>query len=310
MQRRTFLRLMALSGAAIVRPPWTVGFGDRKAQAMLGTARAKLDPRASLYGHWVVSSKLPAFAYTADQDALPAAEWDPIIAPLTRRNWLMVGNQAIRLQGANDGTVALFDETYGLRWLTAPDPAGTGVSVIDDTDKQWGTDYSLRAGDSTPLRTFGPTWFQVQDSHAGLSLTRTILCPEGEVPWLLIRVQLALSGKAKGVRSIQHTERWALRPRFLNLLEAVDQRRSRAELAVTYAVTQSAAGLVAVEQFASASAPGAVGAATKYLIGPPATLVLERLADTAGDASYRFENGSPHPTLEIALARSEAREEN
>ena len=41
----------------------------------------------------------------------------------------MVGNRAIRLQAANDGTVALFDERYGLRWLVAPDPAGTGVSI-------------------------------------------------------------------------------------------------------------------------------------------------------------------------------------
>ncbi|HXQ22097.1 MAG TPA: hypothetical protein VN812_10530 [Candidatus Acidoferrales bacterium] len=300
MRGRALLRLMVLSGAAAMRPLWTLGRGDRIAAA-LGTARATLDPRTSIYGHWVVTNKLPAFVYSADQEALPAAEWDPIIAPLTRRNWLMVGNRAIRLQCANDGTVAVFDETYGLRWLTAPDPVGTGVSLIADTDRQWGTEYSSRAGERTPLRTFGPTWFQVQDSYAGLSLTRTILCPEGEVPWLLVHVQLALSANAPHARSIRHTERWALRPRFLNVLETTDQRRTRAELAVTYAVSQSAAGPVAQEQFAAVSTPGAVGAAAQYLIGPPATLVLERLGGTAGDASYRLD-GSPHPTLEIATS--------
>jgi len=70
-------------------------------------------PRPSLYGTWVVENDLPAFVYDIDQEAEPAAVWDPIIPPWTpsRRNWLMVGNQAIGLQGANDGTVALFDET-------------------------------------------------------------------------------------------------------------------------------------------------------------------------------------------------------
>src|SRR5438046_757794 len=82
------------------------------------------------------------------QGGIPATEWDPILpigVPKTRRNWLMVGNQAVRLQCSNDGTVALFDETYGLRWLTAPDPVGTGVSVIVD-GKHWSSEYSQRAG--------------------------------------------------------------------------------------------------------------------------------------------------------------------
>jgi hypothetical protein len=66
-------------------------------------------------------------------------------------------------------------------------------------------------------RTFGPTWFEVEESYAGLTLTRTILCPEGAVPWVLVHVRLALSGTATEMRPIRHTERWALRPRFLNV---------------------------------------------------------------------------------------------
>jgi hypothetical protein len=263
-------------------------------------------PRPSLYGTWVVENDLPAFVYDIDQEAEPAAVWDPIIPPWTpsRRNWLMVGNQAIGLQGANDGTVALFDETYGLRWLTAPDPSGTGISIIDDEGKQWGTEFALRAGENQPLRTFGPTWFRVEDTFKGLRLSRTILCPEGEVPWLLVHVQLALSSDAQGTRAIQHTERWVLRPRFLNLLSPLESwssavlRRVQAELAVGYIVSQSPNGLAAEEQFASASAAWPVGEAAKHLIGPPATLVLERLGDTSGEASHRLD-GAPHPTLEI-----------
>ena len=313
MQRREFLHLMALSGAAVVQPPCIGPFEAPAARAQSsGPCAGGSLPPCSLYGHWVTRNNLPAFVYEVDQDATSAVKWYPTIPWFTpsRRNWLMVGNQAIRLQGANDGTVALFDESHGLRWLTAPDPAGTGVSIIDDPGpnperpqkppKQWGTEFSSRAGESTPLRTFGPTWFEVHDAYAGLGLTRTILCPEGEVPWLLVHVRLTLSAMAK-TRTITHTERWALRPRFLNLpvWTSMDVRRKEAELAVTYAVSQSAAGLVAEERFATADAPGDAGKAAKNLFGPPAILILERLADTDGEALF---TGSPHPTLEIATS--------
>jgi hypothetical protein len=250
----------------------------------------------SRFGHWSTRDGLPAFVYDADQDALPEAEWDPLLSPPTRRHWVMLGNRAIQMQVANDGGVALFDETNGLRWLTAPDPAGTGFSVIEDAGgKVWGTDYSMRAGEETPVRTFGPTWFEVRDSYRGLTLVRTVLAPEGEVPWVLVRVHLRLAADS-APRSIRHVERWALRPRFLNFLETSEQRRQRALAAVSYSVDESPAGLTAVEQFASPGDPGEAGQAASSLIGPPATIALERLGGTEGSAAYA---GEPHPTLEI-----------
>jgi len=300
MRRRDFLHLTVLGGAAMTASSWTLGCGDRTGGAAPGLDGLTVEPRASLYGKWALRAGLPAFVYEADQDALAAAEWDPIIAPPTRRNWLMVGNRAIRLQAANDGTVALFDESHGLRWLVAADPVGTGISIIDDgSGKFWGTDYRLRAGEAPPLRTFGPTWFEVSDSYRGLSVERTILCPEGEVAWLLVRVRLSLAGDAGAPRSLRHIESWSLAPRFLNLLETPDQRRARAALAVKYEVSESPAGLVATERFATTTDPGDAGAAARFLIGPPVTLVLERLAGTAGAAASHALNGAPHPTLEV-----------
>src|SRR6185369_2391789 len=126
VRRRTFLQLVVLGGAAMAHSP----------RIMAGTRRT------SPYGRWVSRHGVPAFVYDADQETLPGAEWDPIIAPRTRRNWLLVGNTAIRMQGANDGTVAFFDESEGLRWLVAPDPGGSGVSVVTEADgRMWGTDY-------------------------------------------------------------------------------------------------------------------------------------------------------------------------
>ena len=306
VQRRTFLRWLVAGGASLATAPWT---GHSRGTAFGAPRDLPVDPRASLYGRWVVRGRLPAFAYEADHETLPEAEWDPIVAPRTRRHWVMVGNRAIKLQAANDGTVALFDEGDGLRWLVAADPVGTGVSLLDDGGRLWGTDYAARAGGAPPVRTFGPTWFEVKDALGGLTLERTILCPEGQVPWLLVRVRLALARAASASRTVRHVERWALRPRFLNLLESTDLRRTRAELAVGYDVTPSGSGLVAVERFAPPTSPGAVGQAARTLIGPPATLVLEPLGGTVGEARFA---GTPHPVLEIetplVLAPGERRE--
>src|SRR5262245_26783950 len=287
MDRRTFLRLMAAGGVMATRA--------RPLTAVAGAGNAA--PR-SLYGRWTVRDGLPAFVYELDQDAEPAAEWDPILAPPTRRNWVMLGNRAIRLQAANDGTVALFDEGDGLRWLVAPDPDGTGISILRDGGREWGSAYAMRGGERPPRRTFGPTWFEVEDAFRGLVLTRTILCPEGEVPWVLVHVRLALARSTSGARRVQHIEQWRLRPRFLNLLETAEVRRTRAEAAVGYDVAATRRGLVATERFAAPTDPGPAGAAARFVIGPPATLVLESLGGPRSEPGHRLDGG-PHPVLEI-----------
>ncbi|MCW5889205.1 MAG: hypothetical protein KIT14_01495 [bacterium] len=297
MRRRTFLRLATVSSAVVATRAWPA------AAASGGGSDGR-------WGRWVVRGGLPAFVYLADQEAVPEAEWDPIAAPRTRRHWVMLGNRALSMQVANDGGVAVFDERHGLRWLTAPDPTGTGVSVLDDAGVRWGSAFADRAGASPSRRTFGPTWFMVEDARDGLALERTVLLPDGDVPWLLVRVRLTLARGARGPRTLRHVERWALRPRFLNLLESEAQRRTRAGLAVSYEVAPTAAGLVARERFATPGTPGPAGAAAAFLIGPPATLVLERLGATAGTS--RLVPDTPHPTLEIetplALGPGDARE--
>ena len=107
----------------------------------------------SLYGEWSTRGGLPVFVYRADHDVLPEAEWDPIQALPTRRHWVMVGNRSIQMQVANDGRVALFDERYSQRWLTAPDPAGTGVSLIEEDASA--VSRRLRHGPATAAGTPG-----------------------------------------------------------------------------------------------------------------------------------------------------------
>jgi len=287
--------LLAFGGAGLLAP----GLGLSSPSWGRGRERARLGAAAgSPYGRWVVRDGLPAFDYDADQDVLPEAEWDPIVAPPTRQHWIMIGNRAIGLRAANDGTLALFDEAHGLRWLVAADPTGTGVSVLDDGGATWGSAHAMRAGETAALRTFGPTWFRVRDARAGLALERTVLCPEGEHPWVLVRVRLGLAAGAGGARTLRHVERWALGPRFLSLIADPVERRIDAEAAVSYVVTPTDRGLRADERFASRSAPGELGASARRLSGPPASLVLERLGRTPGTAAERAGDG-PHPVLEI-----------
>jgi hypothetical protein len=302
MRRRSFLRLTALSGSAAALPSWFLGCGGGEDRTASRLPDLEVSPGSSAYGRWILRDGLPAFVYDADQETLPGAEWDPILAPPTRRHWLMVGNRAIRLQAANDGTVGVFDEGDGLRWLVAPDPSGSGVSIVEeDGGRVWSTDYALRAGEATPERTFGPSWFEVRDSLGGLVLERTLLCPEGEVPWVLVRVRLSLAGDAPAPRMLRHVERWQLRPRFLNLLEGNELRRARAAAAVRYDVTATATGLVARERFADPSDGGDAGEAARFLIGPPATLVLEALGGPAGTPRVAL-RGEPHPALELVTS--------
>jgi len=287
--RRDFLRLAAAGGAAI-GVPWIAACGDRSRS---GDA---IDPRASPFGRWVERDGLPAFAYDADQDALPFALWDPILSPPTRRHWAMLGNRALRLQAANDGTVGLFDESEGLRWIIAPDPSGSGESILDDGGTRWGSAWANRASEQTPVRTFGPAWFAVEDVCAGLTLQRTILCPEGEVPWLLVRVRLALARDADGPRTLRHVERWSLAPRFLNLFESEEHRRQVAASAVAYDVAPLPRGLVARERFVVPPEDPSLATA---VFGTPLTLVLEALGDTVGTARVAPGDAAPHPALEV-----------
>jgi len=284
--RREFLGATALTlfACATTTP---LGCGDGTDNGDAGEPR--VDPRASAFGFWSVEDGLPVFVYTADQDNLAAAEWDPLLYPPTRRHWHMFGNRAIQAQAANDGTVALFDEGDGLRWLTAPDPSGTGVSLLQESDgRTWGSGYARRGGEVIPERVFGPAHFTIRDRYRGLTMTRTILAPEGEAPWLLVCVELALARDLATERHVRHVEQWSLRPRFMNFLLTADARRDNAVRAVTYEVHSGERRIDALERF---TADGFA------LFGAPAHLRLEALDTT--QALPRV-SGDLHPTLELA----------
>lgn len=261
----------------------------------------------SHFGDWIIEDGLPAFLYTCDHATDPAALWDTRSQGDTRRHWVGLGNRRIQMFVDNEGTAALFDEHTGLRWLTAPEPCGTGLSWIqEDGRRDWGSLFGARGGGEF-RRTFGPTWFRVEHSDGGLHLERTILCPEGEAPWVLVRVRIRADRDA----SIRHIEEWAVRPRFFNLDVAIDLTpahheglRRTAEASVSYRTVIAPNAIRAIED--AQMPPPRRG--LPIVFGERPVLKLESLSGPA-DASAE---GPPHPTLRLAtvleLTAGESRE--
>src|SRR5512146_3092727 len=133
----------------------------------------------SSFGHGTTRDALPAFSYTAALRRDAAPDGTPV------GQLLLVGNRCIQLAASADGTTGLWDERYGGRWLTLGDPSGTGMSIITEgSGERWATAADAWPDGAPPVRTFGPTWFEVACEREGLTVERLVMCPEGESPWV------------------------------------------------------------------------------------------------------------------------------
>ena len=217
-------------------------------------------------GHWVTTESLPVFRYTADQDHYPPARWDPQVDAATTRHWVHLGNRRITLVADNEGLSGLWDEHTGCRWLTEPSPHGTGITRVTTGEGTLSTAYAAGVPES---REFGPTFSRVTVADDGLTVSRTVLCPEGEQPWVLIRVRL--TNDTDAARRLTVQEEWAVRPAAIDLAFA---GRAAEPVAVT-AVERVDGGL-------RAGLPG------------DEHLILQRLGDRTVHASWM---GADHPVL-------------
>ncbi|NCF19081.1 MAG: hypothetical protein GWP63_12635 [Haliea sp.] len=278
--RRVMIKQSALLAGAAVLPPALPRY-TLSSDKSSGASTMSSSP----FGFWRIQESLPEFVYTANQQTLAEALWDPIDRPQSRRHFHMMGNRAIQMQVSNTGDIALYDESEGMRWLVyGDDEQGTGHSVITEQDgANWGSQFSRRPAGDVPERVLGPTYFGVNVSHRGLHLQRTVLCPEGDLPWVLIRVDLSLD-KTALPRTINHQEQWQLRPRFLHSWQSSDSREEAAA-GVKYGIKKSANAMIATENFGEA----------ELSIGNPATLMLHALGDDA--SMLAGSAGMAHPML-------------
>ncbi|MFI1916842.1 GH36-type glycosyl hydrolase domain-containing protein [Nocardia sp. NPDC020380] len=157
---------------------------------------------ASAFGQWTEIDGLPAFRSVPVGDT-----WDPITDPPTTRRWIHVGNRRITLVADTEGRSGLWDEFTGCDWLVEPRPRGTGVATVTCGDGV------VTSDGAAPL--FGPTFARTCADGAGARLERTVLCPEGEQPWVLIRVDV--TNTAANPRAYTVAEDWEVRSHRVNL---------------------------------------------------------------------------------------------
>ena len=240
------------------------------------------------FGAWIERDGLRAFSCAAAY--APGVEREGALASPQA---LLVGNRCVQLYACNDGTVGLWDERFGGRWLTSPEPSGTGVSVVMESDgATWGTAHADWPG-GRATRTFGPAWFEVACEREGLRIERLLLCPEGEAPWVLVRVRL--TNTSDRARRVRHVERWRVSPLFLNLTVRAADRFEHAK-AVRYRV-EAASGRIVAHEARTAEARALEQQRLAQIFGPAIDVVLEALG---GQAAVASDDGAEHPTLELA----------
>jgi Glycosyl hydrolase 36 superfamily, catalytic domain len=149
----------------------------------------------SVFGEWTTAEGLPAFEYRAGP-----SPWDPIIDPPSTRHRVHLGNRRITLVADSDGRTGVWDEHTGCRWIAED----TGIGR-----------FGALSTDAARTKLFGPTFCRVTAAGEDAEVERTVLCPEGEVPWVLIRVDVVNRGSGVLRRSL--TEEWVVRPRLVDL---------------------------------------------------------------------------------------------
>jgi len=191
--------------------------------------------------------------------------------------------------------MGLWDERHGGRWLTLGDPSGTGTSTItEENGQRWSTEGDAWPSGTPPLRTFGPTWFEVACERDGLALERLTICPEGESPWVLVRAHLRNASKT--TRRFEHLERWSVVPQFVNIGASPARRAEHAHAAIGFRVESRRGGLAAIEERTDEAAE-LERQRFRQVYGPPVTVILEPLGDTPARPMH---SDAPHPMLGLA----------
>jgi hypothetical protein len=149
----------------------------------------------SVFGEWTTAEGLPAFEYRAGP-----RPWDPVLDPPSTTHRVHLGNRRITLAADSDGLSSVWDEHVDCRWLAER----TGIGR-----------FGALATDSAATKLFGPTFLRVSVADEDAKIERTVLCPEGEAPWVLIRVDVVNRGDELLRRSL--SEQWDVRPRLVDL---------------------------------------------------------------------------------------------
>ncbi len=166
---------------------------------------------AGVFGEWITDRfGVPAYEYTLDETSDPRGEWDPLVAPKTRKMWFHLGNQRIVATAYNHVFVQLFYNESGTKWLNYYEPENLdfagGFGFILEGDEVFSTLYIRRPEGAEYRRVYGMGYFEKVIQYNGLEIEHVIYAPWTDAPVLVSEVRLRnLTDRA---RSISYFEYW------------------------------------------------------------------------------------------------------
>ncbi len=233
-------------------------------------------PAGSALGQWKIVGDIPQFHVSP---ALSRGQ----------REFHMVGNRALQLQVGTDGTVGVYREADGQRWLCFADKhGGSGESLLTVANERWGSSAERWPAQARGQVIIEPTGLSTTLEYRGITLRRTVVCPEGDESWLLIAVKLILGADYAPV-TVAVREHWRLNPRFLHLFEPPERRGEIADT-VSHKFEVAGAKVKATEDFSVAEG----------VIGPPQSLSLEMLG-RAGEPGFDLSESALYVDTSVDL---------
>lgn len=212
------------------------------------------------FGKWIVDDYgLPAYEYTLDQQTDPKALfWNSENISRTD-HWHQIGNNRILAIARNDGTIQVFNQDRGYKWLnwfseTSGDYSG-GFGYIKDGSTVWSTAYRYMPSGTFTKRIFGMGYYRETSSYNGMSVTTTTFAPAGDDPIILSDVELINTSDHD--KSIAYYEYWDMNihqltfaPIMSGILNPdIPAQAEQVRTMMNNAFTQSVAGLQSTGAF-------------------------------------------------------------
>lgn len=209
-------RLLALSAALLVaagcpRPLVPLEVGCPPAARDQPDAFTPCDLGSGHHGRWTVGDEgLPAYRYTLDQANDARALWTLSDGSTRRDALFQIGNDRVIGVVDTDGFAQLFLKDRGPTFLNRVDRlqafTGGGYSWLAPANGEpWATAYGLKRASTSVERVFGVQVATQRAQEGDVAVTRRLMAPPGDVPFLVDEVTVQNLGPAT---SLVHFEVW------------------------------------------------------------------------------------------------------
>lgn len=209
----TFLAVVVLMGCLLLPT-----CSDKKAQSTCNAANPfypqefqNCKTGSGDFGTWIIDNYgLPAYDYTMDQTTDSRALFWNSEGISRRDHWHQIGNNRILAIARNEGTIQVFDQDRGYKWLnwfssTSGHYSG-GFGYVKDGGIVWSTAYRYMPASALIRRVFGMGYYEQTINYNGIRVTTTTFAPAGDDPVILSNVELTNTSASD--KSITYYEYW------------------------------------------------------------------------------------------------------